>query len=434
MVRKFKKHVIVAFPPTFISRVDKMSGIFRFASERNGWEIDMRQVDLDASVLSGADGVLITGNVSPRTLRVLAGTDIPTAFIAVESARRRNAVFVTTDPDDIGGRIATRFLSRGIYEEAVVVLDPKSSPFYAAYARAIRRTAAPTPCRTVVGRLDPRTLHTPCIVFAANDYLAARTISDCQAAGLDIPRDVAVMGFANDVVFCENNRPTISSAEPDFERQGYLAAQELDRIMSARTACPRRTLAVGLKRIVERDSTSLPCTGEGLVRRALAFIRRNATRPIEVVDVVAHLKVSRRLAELRFREIRNRTILETIRDIRLDATKEALRASNDPIAAVCERCGWASENGPKKLFRAKYGLSMRDWRAGGRHPAFLHPCDAYASTEDTPRGTPANTGLGVGCPAKQSPLRLDINLLSPQVPGRTARKADASVRRRGRTP
>ena len=37
------------------------------------------------------------------------------------------------------------------------------------------------------------------------------------------------------------------------------------------------------------------------------------------------------------------------------------------------------------------------------HPTFLHPCDAYASTGDTPRENPANTGLGVGCPAKQSP-------------------------------
>ena len=37
------------------------------------------------------------------------------------------------------------------------------------------------------------------------------------------------------------------------------------------------------------------------------------------------------------------------------------------------------------------------------HPAFLHPCDAYASNGDTPLKSPANTGLGAGCPAKQSP-------------------------------
>ena len=36
-------------------------------------------------------------------------------------------------------------------------------------------------------------------------------------------------------------------------------------------------------------------------------------------------------------------------------------------------------------------------------PRLSPSCDAYASNGDTPCSIPANTGLGVGCPAKQSP-------------------------------
>lgn len=365
MSRISKKHVIVAFPPTLISRVDKMSGIFRFVSKRNNWRIDMRQTELDAKALENADGVLITGDVPMGTRKTLNQANIPTAFIAIESTRRTNVISIETNPVDIGKRIANYFLSRGIYEELAVIQKSNPSSFYKDCVATVNRCckAARVPCRNFTERLlAPGSLRKPLAVFAVNDYLAARAIADCQACGLAVPRDVAVMGFVNDVVFCENNSPTISSAEPDFEQQGYLAAQELDRIMSARKICPRRTLAVGLKQIVERASTTLPHSGNGLVRNGLAFIRKNAKQPICVADVIAHLKVSRRLGELRFREITGRTILESIHDARLEATKKALLASDDSIADVCEHCGWKSENGPKKIFRSVYGMSMREYR------------------------------------------------------------------------
>ena len=325
----------------------------------------MRQTELDEKALENADGVLITGDVPMGTRKILDQTNIPTAFIAIESARRTNVISVETDPAAIGRRISNYFLSRGIYEEFAVIQKSNPSPFYKECVSTINRCykAAHIPCRNFTERLlAPETLRNPLAIFAVNDYLAARAIADCQACGLAVPRDVAVMGFVNDVVFCENNSPTISSAEPDFEQQGYLAAQELDRIMSARKICPKRTLSVGLKQIVERASTTLPHAGIGLVRNGLTFIRKNATRPICVTDVIAHMKVSRRLGELRFREITGRTILETIHDSRFAATKRALLTSDNSIADICEHCGWKSENGPKKLFRKKFGISMRDYR------------------------------------------------------------------------
>jgi len=362
-----KKHVIIAFPPTFISRVDKMSGIFRFVGRRNNWAIDLRQTELDAASLADVDGVLITGDIPEATRRILERTSVPTVFIAVDSARETNVASIATDPVDIGKRIADYFISRGIYEEFVIVRQNDATHFNALCAKTIRQCCRTVrlPCQ-IVRDFHPERHRKPLAVFVPNDYQAARVIADCQACGFSIPRDVAVLGFANDSVFCENNVPSISSVEPDFELQGFLAARELDRIMSARKSCPRKDFSVGLKQIVERASSVLPYAGKGLVRSGIAYIRRNATTNISVSDVIMHLKVSQRLAEMRFREITGHTILQTIHTIRLEATKTALLASDSTIAQVCEHCGWGSENGPKKLFRKAYGMSMRDFRKANK--------------------------------------------------------------------
>ena len=209
-------------------------------------------------------------------------------------------------------------------------------------------------------------LNRPVAVFAFNDDLASRAISECHAFDLSIPKDVAIMGFGNDPMTCENHWPTISSVEPDFEMQGYLAAFHLERIMSMPTPSPRVEESVGIKRIVYRESTHQILNNQSLVRRALVFINANIRMPISVGDVIAYLGVSRRLVELRFREVRKESILDTIRNIRLDLTKAELLSSTDSIARICEKCGWQSENAPKKLFRRRFGMTMREWRTQNR--------------------------------------------------------------------
>jgi LacI family transcriptional regulator len=202
----------------------------------------------------------------------------------------------------------------------------------------------------------------PVAIFALNDDLASSTINECRKLKLSVPDDVAIIGFGNDAMTCENHRPTISSVEPDFEKQGYLAAMHLERMMSARTASPRIEESVGIKRIISRGSTHKVPNNESLVRRAMVFIKANIREPISVRDVISYLGTSRRLAEIRFREVRNETILDAIRNLRLQMTKSELVSSQDPIARICERCGWQSENTPKRLFKECFGMTMSEYR------------------------------------------------------------------------
>ena len=102
------------------------------------------------------------------------------------------------------------------------------------------------------------------------------------------------------------------------------------------------------------------------MQKALAFIARNAKNGISARDVVAHLKVSRALVDLRFREVRGVTLLNTILDVRLTELKRMLRETNDPIESITRRLGWSSPNYPKNLFKKRFGLTMLDFRKTNR--------------------------------------------------------------------
>ena len=98
------------------------------------------------------------------------------------------------------------------------------------------------------------------------------------------------------------------------------------------------------------------------MQKALAYIQRNALKGISVDDVSRHLKVSRRLADLRFRELQGTTIGETIISLRLAEVKRLLRSTKEPIDSIAALCGYSNPNYLKNLFKRRFAMSMRDFR------------------------------------------------------------------------
>ena len=99
-----------------------------------------------------------------------------------------------------------------------------------------------------------------------------------------------------------------------------------------------------------------------LVGKALAYINGNATKGITVVDVIKHLGCSRRLADLRFREIAGTTILKAITARRMAELKRLLRETNLPINKVAARSGFSCLKRLERLFRTEEGASMTEYR------------------------------------------------------------------------
>ena len=77
----------------------------------------------------------------------------------------------------------------------------------------------------------------------------------------------------------------------------------------------------------------------------------------------AYLKVSRSLADLRFRELQGESILEHLTKLRLEHIAAQLLRSKRPIKSLIPASGFGSLNQAKVLFRRAYGKSMREFRS-----------------------------------------------------------------------
>ena len=124
------------------------------------------------------------------------------------------------------------------------------------------------------------------------------------------------------------------------------------------------------KRVVVRESTRSIPAADILARRIVEFVDEHAGEPIEVVDVVLHLRCSRRHAEQSFRKLKGRSIGDYIADRRIEEVKRRLLRSDMTIAKISEECGFSAQAHLTRLFRRRTGLTPAAWRRqhnpGGR--------------------------------------------------------------------
>lgn len=111
-----------------------------------------------------------------------------------------------------------------------------------------------------------------------------------------------------------------------------------------------------------RQSTRALKTGDAGIIRAVEKIRREACFGLKAADVIKDIGLSRRLAERRFLVATGRTILGEIQEVRFAKAKDLLRDNTIPIGLVAERCGWESDSYLKRFFKARTGMTPREWR------------------------------------------------------------------------
>ena len=206
----------------------------------------------------------------------------------------------------------------------------------------------------------------PCGIFAANDAVAAEVLIAAAQTGFDIPREIAVCGVDNFAPICEHTVPTLTIVQPDFLMAGELAARTLGEIAQGNHHKAIR-LTFGPASIVRRASTRTVKRYDPEVTVALERIRRRACEGISSAEVVATFKCSRRMAEMRFRQIVGRSILDEIQAVRLDKAKELLKDSSLEVSAIANFCGFKAANALWKFFRQETGFSPTEWRKKSRH-------------------------------------------------------------------
>jgi LacI family transcriptional regulator len=201
----------------------------------------------------------------------------------------------------------------------------------------------------------------PVGIMTSNDERGLQLLDACRRCNAVVPDDVAVVGVDNDEHLCDLSIPPLTSVDVNSEQIGYEAAKLLEKMMSGEKNPPRTTF-VNPRGVVARRSTDVIASEDPEVNRAVAFIREHGNRPINVVDVLAHLRMSRASLQERMKRVLGHTIHEEIERVRMARVKELLVASDMTIKQVTYAAGFSSVQYMTRVFRAAAGETPARFR------------------------------------------------------------------------
>lgn len=382
------KRVWINIELVFSSQRDMLFGISGYARRNAFWNITIANGERNADMSSipeseRPDGIITTVPLPPA----LVDSDIPLVAIGARESwigqRTRNLAFVRNDDVAIGAAAAKKFRLSRLYSSYGFVgsfvrnscLDMREEGFrtgvgvdggfrrYEQDGRLIDGSSADI--ALLGGWLE--SLPKPAAVFAVHDLRATHVITAANGRGIAIPGDLAVIGVDNDELLCEFTDPPLTSIAPDHVQEGEIAAETLLGLLDAGGGTDSPVTRESRKfTIVERETTSTCTPSEHLAKEAMAFIRRNFKAGIGVEDVMRSIPGrSRRLLDMRFREMYGCTPHEAILRARYAELKRRLVRSKAPIGELMEACGFSDLSNAKRAFKSRFGMSMREWRERG---------------------------------------------------------------------
>lgn len=353
----------------------KLAGIYRYLRGEPRWDITLlpgRGGLTDRIVrqhLDRTDGFILMAYPTPSAVARLARARKPTVTIDFSNpALSAIGGLIRIDPNKIAEAAATHFDSWGRFSTYAYVHDATTSLWSKARAHAaaqlLARRNRPL-VRLEESRLRPadiERLPKPVALLTADDATALRLVNLCTRHGIRVPEDVSILGIDNDERYVLGTSPSISSIEPEFEREGFEAARMLDALMSRKSRPKRRLVRCGVNAVFQRDSTGTRTPSEALVERAENFIRAHFGDVRGPGDIAAAIGVSRRLLDLRLHELHRPTLAEQLRTVRLERLAELLRSTRLPATHLARQVGFSNLAWAMTTFRKRYGKTMTAYR------------------------------------------------------------------------
>jgi len=193
--------------------------------------------------------VLIPVESSLEPLRVMAREGLPGVLIDMQyDGSGLNYIKVDNYQ---GGYLAAEHLLRLGYRDIAILCGPDWMPVsrdrLAGYRTALQDWGVPTRPEWIVPGLGfneetgwhaMRTLLTaerrPRVVFAASDLIAFGAMAALDEVGLDVPEDIAFVGF-DDIPAAASFRPPLTTVRQPLEYMGRLAAGHLCSLIAGET-------------------------------------------------------------------------------------------------------------------------------------------------------------------------------------------------------
>lgn len=205
------------------------------------------------------------------------------------------------------------------------------------------------------------TLPKPVGIFSGNDPDAWAVWSACDALGLNIGKEIGIVGHDNDEFFCQTCHPQLSSVESRPDRIGYAAAELLDSLIGGAKP-PKNSILIPPAGVVRRASSDVLMAEDPHVAMAIKFIRAHLDHPFKIEDVFNHVPLSRRTLQRRFHEYLGHTLEEAIQMLKIERIKHLLISTTMTIEEISDACSFSSASYLSRLFRQKVGTPPSEYR------------------------------------------------------------------------
>ncbi|MCC8172271.1 MAG: DNA-binding transcriptional regulator [Parabacteroides sp.] len=205
----------------------------------------------------------------------------------------------------------------------------------------------------------------PVGLMACDDTQGNKIIEVCRVLGIKIPEEIAVLGVDNDEIICGLSNPPLSSVNLNIVKGGYEAAALIDRLVQNRNM-PYEDVIIHPTTIIERISTDIYATNNPAVLTALKYIHQNLANKINVEDVVRQVPLSRRLLEIRFRQVVGKSVYQYVLDLRMERFSQLLLAGNEPISDLAMEVGLSDCKNLARQFKLWKGCTPIEYRMQNR--------------------------------------------------------------------
>lgn len=206
-----------------------------------------------------------------------------------------------------------------------------------------------------------KSLPHPVALMACDDTRGNKIMEMCQVLGINIPEEIAVLGVDNDEIICNLSEPPLSSVSLNIVKGGYEAARLIDRLIHNEETSYEDVIIQPVT-IVNRLSTDIYATDNPAILAALKYIHQNLANKINVEDIVKQVPLSRRLLEIRFRQVTGQSIYQYISDLRMERFSQLLLASTEPVADLAMQVGLADSKNLARQFKLWKGCTPVEYR------------------------------------------------------------------------
>ena len=308
----------------------------------------------------------------------------PAVAITLRDVAPENFAIAHMDPLKVAEAVVEKFRQRhcrsyGFCSSHTPFLGEETSRLLQAYQQAVRRqTGLPvrlfkTVVTTDMNLIPDETrrfvewfkhMPRPCGLFVHRDGLARRMIDTCRLHGIEVPREIRIIGTGNSPLFCERTVPTLSSYAVNHEWVGFTAARALYSMIHTDASPQDSSFSVSMPGIVERASTQ-DVNGTG---RIADIVRLRIREAIDhgyaptIRDLAHHFNISRTKIQEDFRQTVGHTLHDEVAAYRLEKLSKMLKASSEPAKLLLTRVGFISASQAKRAFRARFGMSMTEFR------------------------------------------------------------------------